>query len=269
MYKTKMETKTKMTEKEDGMKVGLRMYLLMKAQEGDESSYASLIKMYDTFFNKMVSKYRGLGWKEDKFPDMLAEVKKSFCECVLLFKPEQCDYNIEGFNSYIYIAIERAIWGYINTITNYDPHTKQGIKVINYDFHDVSNDEDDYGDGNIDTSDGSNNDIQTFTIEGETIETAGIEFINLVDTGTDKEDILETPAEKRLRLDLEHLLSSLEVREREVIIRLYGINGRKKESLQSIGNALELSIEMVSNISKKALMHMREEALRKNIHYTF
>ena len=50
-----------------------------------------------------------------------------------------------------------------------------------------------------------------------------------------------------------HLISNLTEKEKEVILRRYGLEGRKKETLQSIGNDFGLTRERIRQIEKRAL----------------
>jgi hypothetical protein len=63
--------------------------------------------------------------------------------------------------------------------------------------------------------------------------------------------------EKGYKKICENLISDLKEREREVILRRFGLEGRKKETLQSIGNSFGITRERVRQIENAALNKIR------------
>ena len=75
----------------------------------------------------------------------------------------------------------------------------------------------------------------------------------------------ETLVRESLQKDLQHLLSELTSREREVIQMRFGFGGEKPFSLAEIGRCLELSRERVRQIEAKALQKLRQPRRRSMI----
>lgn len=82
--------------------------------------------------------------------------------------------------------------------------------------------------------------------------------IRIYDLCTEKDDILYTlekrEAVERLRTAINTVL---EAREREVIIRRYGLNGEKEQTQQEVGKIYGISRSYVSRIEKRALLKLR------------
>ena len=61
------------------------------------------------------------------------------------------------------------------------------------------------------------------------------------------------------------LVDRLNDREKEVIIRYYGIYGNQEETLEEIGKGMNLTKERIRQISEKALKKMRSSALNNSV----
>ncbi|WP_235678230.1 RNA polymerase sigma factor SigC [Cylindrospermopsis curvispora] len=72
----------------------------------------------------------------------------------------------------------------------------------------------------------------------------------------------ETLMRESLQKDIQHLLSDLTTREREVILMRFGLADGHSYSLAEIGRALELSRERVRQIESKALQKLRQPKRR-------
>jgi RNA polymerase nonessential primary-like sigma factor len=93
------------------------------------------------------------------------------------------------------------------------------------------------------------------------------------DKDTELGELLETdsvtPEEmlmrESLQRDLQHLLSDLTTRERDVILMRFGLADGHPYSLAEIGRALDLSRERVRQIESKALQKLRQPKRRNLI----
>ena len=61
------------------------------------------------------------------------------------------------------------------------------------------------------------------------------------------------------------LVDKLNDREKEVIVRYYGIYGNQEETLEEIGKGMNLTKERIRQISEKALKKMRSSALNNSV----
>lgn len=62
---------------------------------------------------------------------------------------------------------------------------------------------------------------------------------------------------RETRESVDRALRALSDREREVIERLYGLNGRDEETLEEVGEALDLSRERIRQIGAKSVLKLR------------
>jgi DNA-binding CsgD family transcriptional regulator len=65
--------------------------------------------------------------------------------------------------------------------------------------------------------------------------------------------------EKRYKKICKDLISDLKDREKEVILRRFGLDGRKRETLQSIGDSLGITRERVRQIKENALKKIKSK----------
>lgn len=89
-------------------------------------------------------------------------------------------------------------------------------------------------------------------------------------TDTLLDTILETEQAKQQAdfvpsVVLKALFSEINEREQEVIARRYGLSGKKKETLESIGSSFSVTRERVRQIENAALRHLRQSDAFKNI----
>ena len=56
-------------------------------------------------------------------------------------------------------------------------------------------------------------------------------------------------------------MEKLQPREKEIIERYFGLNGREEQNLGEIGKVLGISMERVRQIKKRILFRMRSEVL--------
>lgn len=71
--------------------------------------------------------------------------------------------------------------------------------------------------------------------------------------------------DESLKQELQRMLSKLSTREEKIICMYFGLDGSKYQSLEEIGNQLELSKERVRQIKDKALRKMRMSARRTSL----
>ncbi|MFN4197386.1 MAG: sigma factor-like helix-turn-helix DNA-binding protein, partial [Caldimicrobium sp.] len=64
--------------------------------------------------------------------------------------------------------------------------------------------------------------------------------------------------EKSYKKISQNLISDLKGKEKEVILRRYGLEGIKRETLQSIGNSFEITRERVRQIQVSAEKKIKE-----------
>lgn len=82
--------------------------------------------------------------------------------------------------------------------------------------------------------------------------------IRIYDLCTEKDDILYTLEKREAVEQLRTAINTvLEAREREVIIRRYGLNGEKEQTQQEVGKIYGISRSYVSRIEKRALLKLR------------
>lgn len=82
--------------------------------------------------------------------------------------------------------------------------------------------------------------------------------IRIYDLCTEKDDILYTLEKREAVEQLRTAINTvLEAREREVIIRRYGLNGEKEQTQQEVGKIYGISRSYVSRIEKRALSKLR------------
>lgn len=82
--------------------------------------------------------------------------------------------------------------------------------------------------------------------------------IRIYDLCTEKDDILYTLEKREAVEQLRVAINTfLEAREREVIIRRYGLNGEKEQTQQEVGKIYGISRSYVSRIEKRALLKLR------------
>ena len=82
--------------------------------------------------------------------------------------------------------------------------------------------------------------------------------IRIYDLCTEKDDILYTLERQETIAALgEAMEKVLEDRERDIIIRRYGLNGEKEETQQEVGKRYGISRSYVSRIEKRALQKLR------------
>lgn len=88
--------------------------------------------------------------------------------------------------------------------------------------------------------------------------------MQLYDLCTEKDDVLATLEKKETYESLRRAMATvLDLREREIILRRYGLGGIPEETQQQVGRAFGISRSYVSRIEKRALQKLRQ-ALEKN-----
>ncbi len=82
--------------------------------------------------------------------------------------------------------------------------------------------------------------------------------IQIYDLCTEKDDILLTLEKQESIESLRRAMDTvLDARERDVIIRRYGLNGYAEQTQQEVGNVYGISRSYVSRIEKRALLKLR------------
>lgn len=82
--------------------------------------------------------------------------------------------------------------------------------------------------------------------------------IQIYDLCTQKDDILENlERQERIKLLRSAMENVLDEREYDVIIRRYGLNGKKEQTQQEVGMHYGISRSYVSRIEKRALLKLR------------
>ncbi|MBO5347554.1 MAG: RNA polymerase sporulation sigma factor SigK [Lachnospiraceae bacterium] len=82
--------------------------------------------------------------------------------------------------------------------------------------------------------------------------------IQIYDLCTEKDDIISTLERQETMEALRKAMDSvLEERERDVIIRRYGLGGMKEQTQQEVGKVYGISRSYVSRIEKRALLKLR------------
>lgn len=86
----------------------------------------------------------------------------------------------------------------------------------------------------------------------------GEETSKLIDLIPDEDtDLIENISKKFLSEEIAEILQFLDEREREIIIRRFGLYGKKAESLQKIGRDLNLTRERVRQLENKAIKRIK------------
>ena len=89
--------------------------------------------------------------------------------------------------------------------------------------------------------------------------------IDLMDVIEDKSiDIIEYIYQKDKINSLKEYLKKLNKREKEIIIKRYGLNGEKELTQKELANALNISRSYVSRIEKRALTKILKEFINKS-----
>lgn len=87
--------------------------------------------------------------------------------------------------------------------------------------------------------------------------------IQIYDLCTQKDDIVEKLEQQETFDALQRAVNTvLEKRERDIIIRRYGLNGEKEQTQQEVGKIYGISRSYVSRLEKKALCKLKN-ALEK------
>lgn len=82
--------------------------------------------------------------------------------------------------------------------------------------------------------------------------------IQIYDLCTEKDDVLLTLEKQESLAALQGAMeSALEPRERDIIVRRYGLGGRKEQTQQEVGKLYGISRSYVSRIEKRALLKLR------------
>ena len=82
--------------------------------------------------------------------------------------------------------------------------------------------------------------------------------IQIYDLCTEKDDVLCTLEHREEVESLREAINAvLDARERDIIIRRYGLNGDKEQTQQEVGKAYGISRSYVSRIEKRALLKLR------------
>ncbi len=88
---------------------------------------------------------------------------------------------------------------------------------------------------------------------------------SLIDFVVDDEESLEIQTEKKLlKQELHAVIKELSIREQIIIMKRFGING-KEETLQEIGEQLNITRERVRQIEAKAIRKLKVKAKRKEL----
>ena len=91
--------------------------------------------------------------------------------------------------------------------------------------------------------------------------------VSLIDVIQDKEiDLIDYLTEKDNITLLKKYLLKLNPREKEIIIKRYGLNNEKEKTQKEIAKELHISRSYVSRIEKRALTKMLREFIRNNHH---
>ncbi len=89
--------------------------------------------------------------------------------------------------------------------------------------------------------------------------------INLIDIIKDKEEDIATTIHKKNNINLlTSYLKKLTLREKEIIIKRYGLNNTKEKTQKEIAKELNISRSYVSRIEKRALTKILREFIKNN-----
>ncbi len=89
--------------------------------------------------------------------------------------------------------------------------------------------------------------------------------INLIDIIKDKEEDIATTIHKKNNINLlTSYLEKLTLREKEIIIKRYGLNNTKEKTQKEIAKELNISRSYVSRIEKRALTKILREFIKNN-----
>ncbi len=77
--------------------------------------------------------------------------------------------------------------------------------------------------------------------------------------GTEEDPVVNTVAWGELMLNLKQLYKHLDLKEYDILIKYYGINGEEKHTLQEISNEYHITKERVRQIIKKACEKLRDQ----------
>ncbi len=70
---------------------------------------------------------------------------------------------------------------------------------------------------------------------------------------------------KTLKSSIDEIINSLETREAEIIIKRYGFDGEKPQTLEDLGESLGISRERIRQLEIRALGKLKKKALKKKL----
>ena len=70
---------------------------------------------------------------------------------------------------------------------------------------------------------------------------------------------------KALKSSIDEIISSLDPRESEIIIKRYGFDGGQPQTLEELGESMGVSRERVRQLENRALEKLKKKALKKKL----
>ena len=104
---------------------------------------------------------------------------------------------------------------------------------------------------------------QNLSLDAPYSETSDKSFLDyLEDTTPNIEDEL---IRKTLKLSIDEIVSDLSERETDIITKRYGLDGDEPQTLEEIGEKLNISRERVRQIEVKAMDKLKKKAIKRKL----